>query len=220
MKLLKDISEDISILTEEYNDNKRLYIEGTFMQSNIKNRNGRIYPRHILEEAVRIYNEDWVLKNRATGELSHPNSGSINPDRISHKIISLKQENNDFIGKALILEDMPQGKIVKILLESGVSIGVSSRGMGDVRTLKGGVKEILPNFRLVTAADIVMDPSAPDAFVQHIMEEAEWIFDIKENTWVPQYIDESKELIEKASKAEQTELFFKLFKQYTDKISE
>ena len=174
MKLITETIEDIKVITEEKGGKKNLYIEGVFLQAELKNRNGRMYPMDTLQREVGAYNENYVAKGRALGELGHPDSPTINLDRVSHKIISLRSEGTNFIGKAQILET-PMGKIAKSLLESGVTLGVSSRGIGSIEE-KNGVNIVKDDFMLSTAADIVADPSAPDAFVQGVMEGKEWIW--------------------------------------------
>lgn len=174
MKLITETIEDIRVITEERGGKKNLYIEGVFLQAELKNRNGRMYPMQTLDREVGAYNENYVAKGRALGELGHPDSPTINLDRVSHKIVSLRAEGTNFIGKAQILET-PMGKIAKSLLESGVTLGVSSRGIGSIEE-RNGVNVVKDDFMLSTAADIVADPSAPDAFVQGIMEGREWIW--------------------------------------------
>ena len=175
MKLITENIEDIKILSEDKNGKKNLYIEGVFLQSETKNKNGRIYPFNILNKEVGRYNEEYVKAGRALGELGHPDGPSVNLDRVSHKIVELRAEGNNFYGKARIL-DTPMGKIAKSLIDEGVKLGVSSRGMGSLEE-KNGVKYVRDDFMLATAADIVADPSAPDAFVQGIMEGKEWVWD-------------------------------------------
>jgi len=174
MKLITEQIEDIKILTEEVGGKKRLYIEGIFLQADLKNRNGRMYRYETLDREVKRYNEQYVKAGRALGELGHPDGPSVNLDRVSHKIISLYSEGKNFMGKAQILET-PMGKIAKNLLDEGVKLGVSSRGVGSL-VEQGGVKVVADDFMLSTAADIVADPSAPDAFVQGIMEGKEWVW--------------------------------------------
>lgn len=174
MKLITETIENIKVITEERGGKKHLYIEGVFLQAELKNRNGRMYPMQTLDREVGAYNENYVAKGRALGELGHPDSPTINLDRVSHKIVSLRAEGTNFIGKAQILET-PMGKIAKSLLESGVTLGVSSRGIGSIEE-RNGVNVVKDDFMLSTAADIVADPSAPDAFVQGIMEGKEWIW--------------------------------------------
>jgi len=174
MKLITETIEEIRILTEEKNGKKSLYIEGVFLQADLKNRNGRMYPMETLEREVSKYTESYITAGRALGELGHPDSPTINLDRVSHKIVSLTREGSNFIGKAKILET-PMGKIAKNLLDEGVRLGVSSRGVGSIEE-RNGVNVVKDDFMLSTAADIVADPSAPDAFVQGIMEGKEWIW--------------------------------------------
>ncbi len=174
MKLITEQIENVKILTEEVGGKKRLYIEGIFLQADLKNRNGRMYRYETLDREVKRYNEQYVKAGRALGELGHPDGPSVNLDRVSHKIVSLVPEGKNFIGKAQILET-PMGKIAKSLLGEGVKLGVSSRGVGSL-VEQGGVKVVADDFMLSTAADIVADPSAPDAFVQGIMEGKEWVW--------------------------------------------
>ena len=154
-----------------------MYIQGVFLQSEMVNRNGRMYPFQIMEREVKRYNNDYVKKGRALGELGHPDGPTVNLDRVSHKITELKQDGNNFVGKAQLLST-PMGKIAESLLKDGVTLGVSSRGIGSLRdNIKGGYKEVGEDFMLATAADIVADPSAPDAFISGIMEGKEWVWD-------------------------------------------
>jgi len=175
MKLITEQIEDVQILTEERDGKKLLYIEGVFLQSELTNRNGRRYPFEVLNREVERYNEEYVKTKRALGELGHPDGPTINLDRVSHRITDLRAEGNNFIGKAQIL-DTPMGKIAKSLLGEGVQLGVSSRGMGSIDKQEG-VSIVRDDFMLTTAADIVADPSAPDAFVNGIMEGKEWVWD-------------------------------------------
>jgi hypothetical protein len=176
MKLITEEVTNVKVITEGKGPNKRLYIEGVFLQGEIKNRNGRMYPIDTLSKEVTRYNENFVCKGRALGELGHPDGPTVNLDRVSHKITCLNQEGNNFVGKAQILET-PMGKIAKSLLESGVMLGVSSRGVGSLRMTNEGHKIVGEDFQLATAADIVADPSAPDAFVNGIMEGKEWVWE-------------------------------------------
>ena len=175
MKLITEQIEDVKILTEEKNGKKLLYIEGVFLQSELKNRNGRMYPFSVLDREVNRYNEEYVKTKRALGELGHPDGPTINLDRVSHRITNLRAEGNNFIGKAQIL-DTPMGNIAKSLLGEGVQLGVSSRGMGSIQKVED-CNVVADDFMLTTAADIVADPSAPDAFVNGIMEGKEWVWD-------------------------------------------
>jgi hypothetical protein len=176
MKLITEEVTNVKILTEGKGANKKLYIEGVFLQGDIKNRNGRMYPMTTLEKEVNRYNETFVQKGRALGELGHPDGPTVNLDRVSHKITSLVKEGSNFKGKAQIL-NTPMGKIASSLLDEGVMLGVSSRGVGSLREDRGGVKVVGEDFMLATAADIVADPSAPDAFVSGIMEGKEWVWE-------------------------------------------
>ena len=175
MKLITEQIENVQILTEEKDGKKLLYIEGVFLQSELTNRNGRRYPFEVLNREVERYNEEYVKTKRALGELGHPDGPTINLDRVSHRITDLRAEGNNFMGKAQIL-DTPMGKIAKSLLGEGVQLGVSSRGMGSIDKQEG-VSIVRDDFMLTTAADIVADPSAPDAFVNGIMEGKEWVWD-------------------------------------------
>ena len=175
MKLISEEIESVDILTEEKDGKKTLYIQGPFLQAEIVNRNKRCYPLSTMMNEVKRYNEAFVSKGRALGELGHPDGPQINLDRVSHKIVSLTQEGNNFVGKAQIL-GTPMGKIAESLLDSGVKLGVSSRGMGSIVN-KEGVSYVGEDFMLATAADIVADPSAPDAFVDGVMEGKEWVWE-------------------------------------------
>jgi hypothetical protein len=175
MKLITETIEDVKVITEGNGDSKKLYIEGVFLQSELKNRNGRVYPFSVLEKEVNRYNEEYVKTKRALGELGHPDGPTVNLDRVSHRITDLRAEGNNFMGKAQIL-DTPMGKIAKNLLEEGVQLGVSSRGMGSIDK-REEANYVMDDFMLATAADIVADPSAPDAFVNGIMEGKEWVWD-------------------------------------------
>jgi hypothetical protein len=175
MKLITEEIESVEIITEEQDGKKTLYIQGPFLQCEITNRNGRMYPMQTMQKEVARYTESFVNKGRALGELGHPDGPSINLDRVSHKIVGLYQEGNNFIGKAQILST-PMGKIASSLLGEGVKLGVSSRGMGSISS-KNGINIVGEDFMLATAADIVADPSAPDAFVDGIMEGKEWVWE-------------------------------------------
>ena len=187
MKLITEQIEDVKLVTEGTGDDKKLYIEGVFLQSELKNRNGRMYPFSVLEKEVNRYNEEYVKNKRALGELGHPDGPTVNLDRVSHRITSLKAEGNNFIGKAQIL-DTPMGKIAKSLLGEGVQLGVSSRGMGSIDQ-REDCNVVCDDFMLGAAAAIVADPSAPDAFVNGIMEGKEWVWNngILKETKVAKY---------------------------------
>ena len=194
MKLITETIENVQVITEGTGDKKKLYIEGVFLQSELRNRNGRVYPFSVLEKEVNRYNEEYVKTKRALGELGHPDGPTVNLDRVSHRITELRSEGNNFIGKAQIL-DTPMGKIAKNLLDEGVQLGVSSRGMGSIDK-REDANYVMDDFMLATAADIVADPSAPDAFVNGIMEGKEWVWDngiLKESKVAKyqRYIDES-----------------------------
>ena len=176
MKLISESLENVKFLKEEDDNGKKNYkIIGVFMQGGIKNRNGRVYPVEVLQKEIQRYNEKFVDENRAYGELGHPEGPTVNLDRVSHMVTSLKQDGKDFIGEAKIM-DTPMGKIVKNIMDEGGKLGVSSRGMGSLEQ-KYGANYVKPDFMLAAAADIVADPSAPNAFVQGIMEGKEWIWD-------------------------------------------
>ena len=176
MKLITEEVSKVKFISEGKGANKKLYIEGVFLQGGIKNRNGRMYPVETLSREVGRYNESFVKKGRALGELGHPDGPTVNLDRVSHKITSLTQEGNNFRGKAQLLST-PMGKIASSLIDEGVTLGVSSRGVGSLREDNTGAKVVGEDFQLATAADIVADPSAPDAFVNGIMEGKEWVWD-------------------------------------------
>ncbi len=176
MKLIREEIETVEFVTEERNGKKSLYIEGVFLQGNIKNRNGRMYPIDTLRREVGRYNESNIVTGRALGELGHPEGPTVNLDRVSHKIVSLKESGSNFIGKAKIL-NTPMGQIASSLIGEGVKLGVSSRGIGSLKPTKEGFNVVGDDFMLATAADIVADPSAPDAFVVGIMEGKEWVWE-------------------------------------------
>ena len=176
MKLIREEIESVEFLVEQKNGKKSMYIEGVFLQGNIKNRNGRMYPMETLRKEVNRYSENHITSGRALGELGHPDGPTVNLDRVSHKIVSLKENGSNFIGKAKIL-GTPMGKIASSLIEEGVKLGVSSRGVGSLKQTREGVNIVGEDFMLATAADIVADPSAPDAFVSGIMEGKEWVWD-------------------------------------------
>ena len=209
MKLIREEIETAKVLVEEKDGKKHMFIEGIFLQGNLKNRNGRFYPTEVLEKEVGRYNESYVSKGRALGELGHPDGPTVNLDRVSHKIIDLHREGNNFVGKAKLLET-PMGVIAKNLLDEGVSLGVSSRGMGSLRDTNEGYKVVGEDFMLATAADIVADPSAPDAFVNGIMEGVDWVWEagllkareaqlvVVESTPEPVAVKEPEEVVEQA----------------------
>ena len=214
MKLITENIEEVNVLVEESNGKKNLYIEGIFLQSEMKNRNGRVYPFDVLDREVQKYNEQYVNTGRALGELGHPDGPSINLDRVSHKIVELRCEGSNFYGKARIL-DTPMGKIAKSLLDEGVKLGVSSRGMGSLEE-RNGVKYVRDDFMLATAADIVADPSAPDAFVQGIMEGKEWVWN---NGVLKEYrVSEYKQYISEATRRNLEERKLKAFHDFLSNL--
>ncbi len=176
MKLIREEIESVDFLVEERNGKKSMYIEGVFLQGDIKNRNGRMYPMETLRKEVQRYTENHVNSGRALGELGHPDGPTVNLDRVSHKIVSLRENGSNFIGKAKIL-GTPMGKIAQNLIDEGVKLGVSSRGIGSLKPTREGINVVGDDFMLATAADIVADPSAPDAFVEGIMEGKDWVWD-------------------------------------------
>lgn len=214
MKLISEIVEQVQVITEE--KSKDLYLEGVFLQSELANRNNRIYPKPVMEKEVARYMKEYVEANRAFGELGHPEGPTINLDRVSHIITSLKEDGNNYIGRAKIL-NTPMGNIVRGLVEGGAQLGVSSRGMGTLKERDGGINEVQSDFYLATAADIVADPSAPDAFVQGIMENKEWMF--VNGSWTYQNIDETKKLIEATKKQQLEEVKFRVFENFLNSLS-
>lgn len=184
MKLIKEHTEAVKLIVEakDGGKGKEYFIEGVFLQSNLKNRNGRMYPRDVMQKEVDRYSKEYIAKNRAFGELGHPDSPTINLDRVSHMIKSLKLDGDNYIGRAKIM-DTPYGKIVKNLIDEGAQLGVSSRGLGSL-VQKNGVQLVQDDFMLATAADIVADPSAPDAFVEGIMEGKEWVYNASTKSWI------------------------------------
>ena len=214
MKLITETIEDVQVLTEEKNGKKDYKIKGVFMQADIKNRNGRIYPVEPLAKEVRRYTKEFIEKKRAFGELGHPDGPTVNLERVSHMITSLKPEGKNFIGEAKVM-DTPYGKIVKNLIDEGAVLGVSSRGMGSIQQ-QGGRNMVGKDFYLATAADIVADPSAPDAFVEGIMEGKEWVWDngMLKSVTVEQYKSE----IQKAKREELAEVKSKVFANFISKL--
>jgi hypothetical protein len=210
MKLITEMNQDVKFLTEKKEDGtKSVYIEGIFMQAEKPNRNGRIYGRGIMEREVQKYQE-LINEKRSLGELGHPPNPSINLNQVSHMITGLKFEGNDIYGKAKIL-DTPMGKIAKNFIEEGVRLGVSSRGLGSVKLNKEGVNEVQDDFHLATV-DIVADPSAPDAFVQGIMESADWI--LENGVWKAIQVEQAQNTIRKASKADLNKVKLQVFEQF------
>lgn len=217
MRLIKEFNESISYLTEESKDPKKpnVFIEGVFLQSDLKNKNGRIYPKEIMQREVQRYVDENVKTKRAYGELGHPDGPTVNLDRVSHMITSLKEDGNNWIGKAKIM-DTPMGRIVKELISEGAQLGVSSRGLGSLKE-RNGINEVQDDFMLATAADIVADPSAPDAFVSGIMEGKEWVF--VNGRWTEQDIEEAKSTISRANIRDLEEEKMQVFSNFLDKLS-
>ena len=216
MKLITEVIEEkIEYITEaKENGGKDYKIKGVFMQGEIKNRNGRVYPMQVLDEQVKKYNENYVKQNRAYGELGHPSGPTINLERVSHMITDLSKEGNNYIGEAKIM-DTPYGKIVKNLMDEGAKLGVSSRGMGSLKQ-NGNSQVVQKDYHLATAADIVADPSAPDAFVEGIMEGKEWVWD--NGVLREAQVNEYKEEIEKYSKRNLEKAKLKVFSDFLSKL--
>ena len=215
MKLIREEIQDVQYLVEsDGKGGKNHFITGIFMQAEKQNRNGRVYPIHVLDREAERYNRDYVTKGRAFGELGHPENPQINLDRVSHMITKLYADGKNFIGKAKIM-DTPNGKIVKSLLDGGASLGVSTRGVGSLRP-HNGYQQVQDDFKLATAADIVADPSAPDAFVQGIMEGKEWVFE--NGKWREQEYYHAKKLISEASRNEIEDVALRIFNNYISKL--
>ena len=218
MKLIREEIEEVNFITEaKESGEKQYFIEGIFLQANKKNRNGRIYPLDIMEREVDRYMTDVVKNNRGYGELGHPQGPQINLDRVSHLITSLKRDGDNFIGKAKLTET-PMGNIARGLLASGANLGVSSRGMGSLTPGKDGVMMVGPDFHLATAADIVADPSAPDAFVKGIMEGVEWVYDSVKDTWREEKLDNIKKSVHNMSKSQLEEQKMAIFEGYLNSL--
>ena len=216
MKLIKEVTESVKLVTEsKLGKGKEYFIEGIFLQSELQNRNGRMYPESIMDNEVGRYMKEYVEKNRAYGELGHPDTPSINLDRVSHLITSLRKEGTNYIGRAKILET-PMGQIARGLLDGGANLGVSSRALGSLKANNEGVQIVQDDFMLSTAADIVADPSAPDAFVRGIMENKEWIF--VDGKYVERHIDEVKSVIKKTSSRNLEEAKVRAFQNFLSKI--
>ena len=216
MKLISEEALNVEFLTEaNKSGGKNYFIEGIFMQANKKNRNGRVYPTEILQKEARRYTTEFIKKKRAFGELGHPDGPTVNLERVSHMIEELEEVGQNFMGRAKIL-DTPYGKIVKNLIDEGAQLGVSSRGMGSLKAGRDGISEVQGDFYLATAADIVADPSAPDAFVAGIMEGKEWVWDnglLKETQ-----IQEYKDKIEKSSRKGRENVLVEAFKDFIVKL--
>jgi len=216
--LIKDIVEEVHYLTESTEKGEKNYfIEGIIMQGDIKNRNGRIYPSNVLMREMNRYNENYVSKNRAFGELGHPQGPTINLDRVSHLFTELKADGSNVVGKAKITKT-PMGDVVKGLIDSGAQLGISSRGMGSVKPNKMGIMEVQNDFMLATAGDIVADPSAPDAFVKGIMEGVEWIYDVASSTWIAaNAFDKIEEEVKKSKQIDEATAL-KMFEKFINSL--
>jgi|TARA_B110000263_G_C15311432_1_gene513541 hypothetical protein len=215
MKLITEEAFDSKFLIEEVDGKKQFKIKGIFLQADIKNRNGRVYPREILQKEVARYNREFINKRRAFGELGHPDGPVVNLERVSHMITDLHPDGSNFVGEAKVM-DTPYGKIVKNLINEGAQLGVSSRGMGSLVRGHGGVNEVGRDFYLATAADIVADPSAPDAFVEGIMENKEWVWD--NGVIKAQEIEEWKKYITEAKRLRLAEAKADVFKKFIEKL--
>ena len=213
MRLISEVTEKVEYISEA--NGKDLYIEGVFLQADLKNRNGRLYPGAIMDKEVKRYTKEYIDKKRAFGELGHPEGPTINLERVSHMITSLKKDGSNYIGRAKISET-PHGNIVKTLIKEGAQLGVSSRGMGSLKANKKGIQEVQGDFYLATAADIVADPSAPVAFVNGVMEGKEWVWE--NGVIAEREIAKYKEIIKKASGQRLTSLEATIFEDFVSKL--
>jgi len=219
MKLIKEDIEVVEFITEaRESGEKDHYIRGIFLQAETPNRNGRIYPLSVMETAVTDYMAKHIEQNRAYGELGHPAGPQINLDRVSHMITELKRDGNNYLGKAK-LTDTPMGNIAKGLLKSGANLGVSSRGMGTLKANKQNIMEVQNDFRLATAADIVADPSAPEAFVKGVMENVDWVYDASTDSWFQQKLFETRKTLKKMTMDQIEESKFGIFESFIRKLS-
>jgi hypothetical protein len=219
MKLITELSEELEYITEAAEDGGKSYlIEGPFLMAEVGNRNGRIYPMSVMEAAVSKYEETHIKTRRALGELAHPDGPQINLDRVSHLITSLKRDGNNYVGKAKII-DTPMGKIVIGLLQANVRVGVSSRGMGSLKPGDSGLMIVQPDFKLATAADIVADPSAPDAFVKGIMEGVDWIYNASTDSWYQEKLHETKKSMKRMKMDQMESAKFSIFENFINKLS-
>ncbi len=215
MKLIREVFDTTNIIVEERKGKKDYFIEGVFLQSELKNRNGRMYPESVMDKEVARYITESVEKNRAYGELGHPDTPSINLDRVSHMIVNLRKEGTNYIGRAKIMET-PMGNIARGLLDGGANLGVSSRALGSLKMNNEGVQIVQDDFMLSTAADIVADPSAPDAYVRGIMESKEWV--VVDGKFVEKNIEETQKFIRKASSKQLQEAKILAFQHFLSKI--
>ena len=216
MKLLIERIEEVQYLTEEINGKKHTFLEGTFIQGGIGNRNKRLYPMHILEREVGRYNSEYINSHRAFSELGHPDTPQIHLERICGLITELRQDGNNYIGKMKIL-DTPNGKIVQALVEGGGQLGVSTRGTGSLKPRDDGLNEVMDDFHIATAADVVADPSAPDAFVNAVMESAEWLFE--NGVWKAKFAEVAKKTINNTPKRNIQENKVKLFESFLRQLA-
>lgn len=214
MKLIRELTESVQYITEEKDGKKSLFIEGPFLVAEAVNKNKRMYKEETMRNEVKRYNEEYISKNRAFGELGHPDTPSINLDRVSHLIVGLRQEGNAWIGKAKILET-PMGNIARNLIEGGAQLGVSSRGLGSLK-MENGINVVQDDFHLATAADIVADPSAPGAFVQGIMEGKQWV--MVNGVWTEVQYEEAKQEIRKASRKEIEQVSLRIWESFVKKL--
>lgn len=217
MRLITELTEDVQYLIEEKDGNKQFFIKGTWIQAEVANRNKRYYPLNIVEREVERYNRDYVAAGRAWGELGHPAGPQINLERVSHRIVQLQREGNNYIGKALVT-NTPYGKIVEGLILSGGKVGVSTRGMGSLKEGKDGINFVQDDYFLACGGDVVADPSAPEAFVQGIMEGKEWVWD--NGVLKPQKIEEMKAEITKASRREVEDVAIKIFENFFNSLAQ
>jgi hypothetical protein len=218
MKLLIERINDVQYSLEEKEGQKpSMFIEGIYLQSEVKNKNGRIYPKGVMEEAVGKYINEKVKTGVAYGELSHPSGPNINPDRVCHRITELRWDGNNVIGKSKV--GGPLGESVIKLMELGGKVGVSSRGLGSLKTNKDGIMEVQNDYKIATAADVVLDPSAPDAFVKGIMEDTEWIYDITKGIWTQSKAEQVSEEVRKMSKRELNEAKVRIFEHFLESIA-
>jgi hypothetical protein len=214
MKLIRELTESVQYLTEEKDGKKTLFIEGPFLVAEAVNKNKRMYKEETMRNEVNRYSEEYINKNRAFGELGHPDTPSINLDRVSHLIVGLRQEGHAWIGKAKILET-PMGNIARSLIEGGAQLGVSSRGMGSLK-MENGINVVQGDFHLATAADIVADPSAPGAFVQGIMEGKEWM--MVNGVWTEYQYEEAKQEIKQASRKDIEQVSLRIWESFVKKL--
>lgn len=217
MKLIVETVDAEFLIEKKEDGTKSYFIEGPFLQAEIANRNGRMYKKQIMEREVNRYIKDFVNTKRAFGELGHPSGPGINLDRVSHMITSLREDGNNYIGKAKIMTETPMGRIVKNLIDEGAQLGVSSRGMGSLKPNRNGVNEVQDDFYLATAADIVADPSAPDAFVQGIMENKSWV--MIEGRFIEQDVEAYQKIIKQTSSKDLHEMQIKAFSNWMKKIT-